>query len=108
MHWCVVFYFSLTLILIGVANAGTLMILSSASNESIVDVARAAPGGLRWLQAYLMKNRKHTEYLVSEAEKANFKAIVVTVDLPVHPGYPFFRRYTKESGARHHVDPNMR
>ena len=82
------------------------MVLSSVSNESIADVARAAPGGLRWMQMYLTKNRKITEYMISEAEKANYRAIVVTVDLPIDPKYTFFSRFS--TSPRYLTDPEMR
>lgn len=67
----------------GVKEAGSLMILSSEASTTIADVAGAAPGGLRWMQTYIFKNRKHTEHIVRQAERAGFKAIVLTVDSPV-------------------------
>lgn len=67
----------------GVKEAGSLMILASEASTTIADVAGAAPGGLRWMQTYIFKNRKHTEHIVRQAERAGFKAIVLTVDSPV-------------------------
>ena len=42
----------------------------------------AAPDALKWFQLYIYKDRKVTENLVKRAEKAGFKAIVLTVDAP--------------------------
>lgn len=64
------------------AAMNTCMILSSLSTTSIEDVAQAAPNCLRWFQLYIVKNREFTKSLVKKAEKAGYKAIVVTVDAP--------------------------
>ena len=58
------------------------MIQSSFSNEPMAKVAEAAPGGVRWMQTYLWKDRRITEYTVKQAEAAGYKAIVVIVDTP--------------------------
>ena len=60
--------------------AGALFILSTMSTVSIEDVAEAAPNGLKWFQLYIYKDRDVTRSLVKRAEKAGFKAIVLTVD----------------------------
>ena len=41
-----------------------------------------APGGLRWFQLYVYKDRKVTMDLVKRAERAGYKAFAVTVDTP--------------------------
>ncbi|CAN7938102.1 unnamed protein product [Ixodes hexagonus] len=64
-------------------KADTLMILSTLSNTTMEDVADAAPGGLRWFQLYVYKDRDITKNLVQRAEKAGYKALVVTVDTPL-------------------------
>ena len=61
------------------------MIQSSFSNRAVGDVADAAPGGLRWMQVYIWKDRRITEYTIRKAEEAGYKAIVVTVDSPFWP-----------------------
>jgi len=63
-------------------KAGALFILSTISTSSIEEVAAAAPDALKWFQLYIYKDRKVTEKLVKRAEKAGFKAIVLTVDAP--------------------------
>ncbi|KAJ8980292.1 hypothetical protein NQ317_005212 [Molorchus minor] len=62
---------------------GVLYTLSTGATCSIEEVAEAAPNGLKWFQIYVYKNRKITEDLIRRAEKAGYKALVVTVDVPV-------------------------
>jgi 4-hydroxymandelate oxidase len=62
--------------------AGTLMIVSTLSNTSVEDIARAAPGPL-WFQLYVYKDREATRDLVARVEAAGCGAIVLTVDAPV-------------------------
>ncbi|XP_029845771.2 hydroxyacid oxidase 1 [Ixodes scapularis] len=64
-------------------KANTLMILSTLSNTTMEDVAAAAPGGLRWFQLYVYKDRDITKDLVKRAENSGYKALVVTVDTPL-------------------------
>ncbi|KAM7296940.1 hydroxyacid oxidase 1 [Ixodes scapularis] len=64
-------------------KANTLMILSTLSNTTLEDVAAAAPGGLRWFQLYVYKDRNITKDLVKRAENSGYKALVVTVDTPL-------------------------
>ena len=56
------------------------MMLSSGSTNSIEDVAQASGGGLRWFQLYVVQDRDVTRSFVSRAERAGYKALVVTVD----------------------------
>jgi (S)-2-hydroxy-acid oxidase len=65
------------------AKAGTLMTLSSWSTTALEEVAQAAPGGNRWFQLYVYKDRVVTTSLVRRAEAAGYKALAVTVDTPV-------------------------
>ncbi|XP_065597794.1 2-Hydroxyacid oxidase 1 [Cyrtonyx montezumae] len=60
----------------------TGMMLSSWATSSIEEVAEAAPGGLRWLQLYVYKDREVTKSLVKRAERAGYQGIFVTVDTP--------------------------
>jgi len=62
-------------------RSNTLMMLSTASNCSMEEVAEAATGPL-WFQLY-HRGAALTEMLVHRAEEAGFKAIVLTVDTPV-------------------------
>jgi 4-hydroxymandelate oxidase len=62
--------------------AGTIMVVSTPSTCSIEEVAEAATGPL-WFQLYVYKDRRVSESLVRRAEAAGYRAIVLTVDLPV-------------------------
>ncbi|KAK8764273.1 hypothetical protein V5799_033121 [Amblyomma americanum] len=59
------------------------MALSALSTTSMEDVAVAAPGGLRWMQMEIFKDRSVTTDLVRRAEALGYAAIVLTVDMPV-------------------------
>ncbi|CAH0484559.1 unnamed protein product [Peronospora farinosa] len=69
------------------AKADTCYILSTISTTSLEDVAeansKANPHALRWYQLYVFKDRELTRGLVKRAEKAGYKAIVLTVDTPM-------------------------
>ena len=56
------------------------MMLSSGSTRSIEHVAQASGMGLRWFQLYVLRDRKVTKNFVKRAERAGYKAFVVTVD----------------------------
>ncbi|PIK36714.1 hypothetical protein BSL78_26464 [Apostichopus japonicus] len=47
------------------------------------DVISASPNCLHWYQLYIVKDRKLTETMVRRAEKAGYKALVLTVDTPI-------------------------
>ncbi|CAI0545008.1 unnamed protein product [Linum tenue] len=61
--------------------AGTIMTLSSLATSSIEEVASTGPG-IRFFQLYVYKDRNVAAQLVRRAERAGFKAIVLTVDTP--------------------------
>jgi len=63
--------------------AGTVFILSTLTTYSLEDVAAAAPDTIKWFQLYVYKDRDLTRALVQRAEKAGFKALVLTVDANV-------------------------
>lgn len=63
--------------------AGVPFTLSTMSTVSIEDVAAAAPDGIRWFQLYTQASPDRSRSLVVRAEAAGYRAIVVTVDLPV-------------------------
>jgi len=58
------------------------MILSTAANHTIEQVAGASDG-LKWFQLYVYKDRAVTQRLVERAEQAGYQALVLTVDVPV-------------------------
>ncbi|XP_042142907.1 hydroxyacid oxidase 1-like [Ixodes scapularis] len=66
-------------------DAKTVMVLNTFSHTSIEDVRRAVPDGLFWFQTGIYKDRDFTRHLVQRAERAGFKAVLLTVDMAV-PG----------------------
>lgn len=62
------------------AKANVVQTLSTLASRSLEDVA--APGGSLWFQLYIFKERSLTQNLVKRCEKAGYKAIVLTVDVP--------------------------
>lgn len=57
------------------------MTLSSWATSSVEEVASTGPG-VRFFQLYVYKDRDVVRQLVKRAERAGFKAIVLTVDTP--------------------------
>jgi isopentenyl diphosphate isomerase/L-lactate dehydrogenase-like FMN-dependent dehydrogenase len=64
-------------------DAGTILVLSMLGTMRPWAVAAAAPGGRRWLQLYVLRDRSLTHALIDEAVEHGFEALVVTVDTPV-------------------------
>ncbi|KAH8369831.1 hypothetical protein KR093_001083 [Drosophila rubida] len=64
-------------------KAGSIFILSTLSTTSLEDLAAGAPDTNKWFQLYIYKDRSLTEKIVRRAEKANFQALVLTVDAPI-------------------------
>jgi 4-hydroxymandelate oxidase len=67
----------------GAAAAGIPFCLSTSSSRSLEDVAAAAPDAERWFQLYLIRDLDYSRTLVERAEASGYRAIVLTVDLPV-------------------------
>jgi isopentenyl diphosphate isomerase/L-lactate dehydrogenase-like FMN-dependent dehydrogenase len=65
------------------AAAGIPFTVSTMSTVSMEEIAAAAPEGSRWFQLYTQADPGRTRSLVERAEAAGYRAIVVTVDLPV-------------------------
>ncbi|MBN9496218.1 MAG: alpha-hydroxy-acid oxidizing protein [Alphaproteobacteria bacterium] len=63
------------------ALAGIPYVLSGSSLTRLEDVAQAAPGS--WFQAYLPGDEGRIGALLDRVEKAGFRTLVVTVDIPV-------------------------
>ena len=66
------------------AAAGTLMCLSTVATATPGEVAAAAPGGARWLQIYVFRDREVSDEVIAQALDAGFSALVLTADLPVY------------------------
>jgi 4-hydroxymandelate oxidase len=69
--------------LAGAAAGGIPFCLSTSSSMSLEDVAAAAPDAERWFQLYVIGGLDYSRRLVERAEAAGYRAIVLTVDLPV-------------------------
>ena len=65
------------------AAAETIMCLSTLATASPEEVAQAAPEAPRWFQVYVYKRRDVTWRWVERALEVGFRALVLTVDLPV-------------------------
>ena len=65
------------------AAAGTVMCLSTLSSVSPAELAAAAPGAPQWFQLYWSRDRGFTKELLAAITEAGFRALVLTVDLPV-------------------------
>jgi isopentenyl diphosphate isomerase/L-lactate dehydrogenase-like FMN-dependent dehydrogenase len=62
------------------AGLGLPMVLSTASSRSIEEIGRAMGHAPRWFQLYWPRGRDLTTSLLRRAEKAGYRAIVVTLD----------------------------
>jgi isopentenyl diphosphate isomerase/L-lactate dehydrogenase-like FMN-dependent dehydrogenase len=62
--------------------AGTVLCLSSLTSTRPAEVAEAAPGGRRWMQVYLFRDRGVTRAMIEEAAEAGYEALLLTVDAP--------------------------
>jgi len=59
-------------------------IMSGGSNASMEEALRVAPNNV-WFQLYAAKDRDVTDALIGRARDAGAGALVLTVDVPVHP-----------------------
>ena len=66
----------------GAHEAGTIYTLSTHSSCTIEEVAAGAPGPL-WFQLYVWQNRDLTRSFVDRARAAGYRALVLTVDVPI-------------------------
>lgn len=62
------------------AAAGIPFVASTVTSASLEEIAAASPEAVKWFQLYWSKNRDLTASMAKRAEKAGYKAIVVTVD----------------------------
>ncbi|NXP40562.1 HAOX2 oxidase, partial [Leiothrix lutea] len=60
----------------------TCYIASTYSTCTLEEISAAAPGGLRWFQLYIHRNREVSQQLVQRAEALGFRGLVLTADLP--------------------------
>jgi L-lactate dehydrogenase (cytochrome) len=65
------------------ARAGFPYVLSTLGTTSIERLSSEAPDTDRWFQLYVSKDRGRVRELVSRAAESGFRALVLTVDVPV-------------------------
>jgi 4-hydroxymandelate oxidase len=70
-------------LLAGAAAAGIPYCLSTTTTMTLAEVAEAAPDAERWFQLYVVDGMAYSRTLVERAEAAGYRALVLTVDLPV-------------------------
>lgn len=63
--------------------AGIPFSLSTLGTASIEEVAAAAPGGRRWFQLYMWRDRDRSMALLRRAAEAGYDTVLATVDCPV-------------------------
>ena len=66
------------------AAANIPYIMSGGSNASMEEAARVAPNNV-WFQLYAAKDGNITDALIGRARDNGLGALVLTVDVPVHP-----------------------
>jgi 4-hydroxymandelate oxidase len=66
----------------GAGDAEAAMVVSSFATVTLEEIAEASKVPL-WFQLYIQPDRDFTRDLVKRAEKAGYKALVVTVDSPI-------------------------
>jgi 4-hydroxymandelate oxidase len=67
----------------GAAAAGIPYCLSTSASRTIEEVAAAAPDAERWFQLYFVESLEITRDLVTRAADAGYRALVVTLDVPL-------------------------
>ena len=65
------------------ARMGIPYVLSTMGTTSIERLANAAPGGSKWFQLYLWRDRQASRDFVTRAWESGYEALVLTVDTPV-------------------------
>jgi 4-hydroxymandelate oxidase len=67
---------------VGTQAAGSLLVASTTATTRLEDVAAATPGP-KWFQVYVYTSREFTEALVRSAAANGYRALMLTVDVPV-------------------------
>ncbi|XP_062963048.1 2-Hydroxyacid oxidase 2 isoform X2 [Cynocephalus volans] len=63
---------------------GICYVTSTYASCSLENIVAAAPRGLRWFQLYVQTDQQLNKQLIQRAESLGFKALVITVDVPMH------------------------
>ncbi len=78
----------------GVGAAGTIMIASTESDRTLEEIAQAASGPL-WFQLYIDPSFEVAAQFVRRAEAAGYKAIMLTIDVPILSNRERFKRHNE-------------
>jgi L-lactate dehydrogenase (cytochrome) len=65
------------------ARVGIPYALSTMGTTSIERLAEAVPGGRKWFQLYLWRDRAASRDFVARARESGYEALVLTIDTPV-------------------------
>lgn len=66
----------------GAEAAAALNVVSTRASRSLEEIAEAVPGGPRWFQVYVLRDRALTVDIVSRAAASGYRALVLTGDTP--------------------------
>ncbi|HEY0507038.1 MAG TPA: alpha-hydroxy acid oxidase, partial [Blastococcus sp.] len=67
----------------GATAAGALMTVSTSATRALEEVAAETAGSPAWFQLYRLHSSAHTDDLARRAGDAGYRALVLTVDLPL-------------------------
>ncbi|MCW2684569.1 MAG: hao2 [Blastococcus sp.] len=67
----------------GAVAAGALMAVSTSATHALEEVAAETAGSPAWFQLYRLHSAAHTDDLARRAGDAGYRALVLTVDLPL-------------------------
>ncbi|KQS66377.1 alpha-hydroxy acid oxidase [Modestobacter sp. Leaf380] len=67
----------------GAGATGSLMCVSTSANHTVEEVAAVEPESPKWYQLYRLHSPAHTAELARRAGEAGYRALVLTVDLPL-------------------------
>ena len=72
----------------GAAAAGAIYALATSANVSIEEVAAERASAPQWFQLYMWANRAEIEALIDRVARAEFRALILTVDNQVYGWSP--------------------
>ena len=90
---CVCVFLNFRCLVLAVSSLGTAMGLSLYSTTSLEDVALEAPNTVKFFQMQFYTDRQLMATIIRRAEKAGYKAILLTVDCPLYGRHQGRRRF---------------
>ncbi|XP_032753531.1 hydroxyacid oxidase 2 isoform X4 [Rattus rattus] len=64
-------------------EANICYVISNYASYPLEDIVAAAPNGFRWFQLYVNSDWDINKQMVQKAEALGFKALVITIDVPI-------------------------